>query len=86
MSYEVDDAQRSWLLGRIEETLKALDTTAEENRRDRWLLGGMAHAYVEAGLRLGLFDEAMLRELVRRYAQPGDLNDDLTDLLGDGDR
>ena len=86
MSYEVDDAKRAWLLRRIEETLKALDTTAEENRRDRWLLGGMAHAYVEAALRLGLFDEPMLRTLVRRYAQPGDLNDDLSDLLGDDPR
>jgi len=83
LSYQIDDEQRAWLLGRIEQTLKELDTTAEENRRDRWLLGGMAHAYVEAALRLGLFDETMLRTLVRRYAQPGDLNDDLSKLLGD---
>lgn len=77
MSHEITDAQRAWLLARIEHTLAELDTTSEENKRAQWLLGGMAHAYVEAALQFGLFPEETLRALVRRYAYPSDLSDDL---------
>ena len=77
MTHEISDEQRVWLLGRIERTLAELDTTSEENKHGQWLLGGMAHAYVETALRLGLYPEDTLRELVRRYAYPSDLSEDL---------
>jgi hypothetical protein len=77
---EISDERRAWLLARIEQTLAELDTTSEENRRSQWLLGGMAHAYVETALKLGLFPEETLRTLVRRYAYPSDLSEDLRKL------
>lgn len=80
MSPEISDEQRAWLLSRIEQTLAELDTTSEENKRAQWLLGGMAHAFVETALRLDLYPEEMLRALVRRYAYPSDLSEDLRNL------
>jgi hypothetical protein len=82
VTHQISDDQRAWLLRRIEQTLAELDTTSEENKRAQWLLGGMAHAYVEVALQLGLYPEDMLRALVRRYAYPSDLSEDLRNITG----